>query len=342
MTKFSLFLISFCFLLINCSSASKTPVTPDLTPVNLTISSVVSTDSTGNVTFTAHATNAVSYDFDFGNGVIQTIPSGVVVYKYPFTGNYTVNVIAKSASGITASSNKIVAVNVHAKLYWAEEFNVDGAPDPASWGYDSGNNNGWGNGEQEYYTSRPTNVIVQNGMLKITALKENYNGMNYTSTRMISKNKVAFTYGKVEIRAQLPAGVGTWPAIWMLGSNIDIVNWPSCGEIDIMEQKGSELNKIYGTLHYPGHSGANGNGKTIMITNSTTTFHIYGLEWTPASIAISVDGTVYQTVTNSAGVPFNHDFFMILNVAMGGNFVGSIDPNFTSASMLVDYIRVYR
>ena len=342
MSKFSLFLISLCFFLSNCSSASKTPVTPDLSPVNLTISSVISTDSTGNVTFTAHATNAVSYDFNFGNGVIQTIPSGIVVYKFPLTGNYTVNVTAKSVNGITASAKAVVAVNVHAKLFWAEEFNVDGAPDPANWGYDIGNNNGWGNGEQEYYTSRPTNVIVQNGMLKITALKENYSGFNYTSTRLLSQNKFAFTYGKIEIRAQLPAGGGTWPALWMLGSNISTVSWPACGEIDIMEQKGNDLNRIFGTLHYPGHSGANANGNSVVINNSSTAFHIYGLEWSPASIAISVDGTVYQTVANSAGVPFNHDFFFILNIAMGGVFPGPIDPNLTSASMLVDYIRVYR
>lgn len=342
MTKFSLFLISLCFFLSNCSSASKTVITPDLTPVNLTISAAVSTDSTGNVSFTAHATNAVTYDFDFGNGVIQTVANGTIIYKYPAGGNYTVNVIAKSASGLTVSANTSLSVFMVKKLFWSEEFNKDGAPDPATWGYDTGNNNGWGNGEQEFYTNNSSNVIIQNGMLKITAIKENNSGFSYTSTRLISQNKFAFTYGKVEIRAQLPAGAGTWPALWLLGSNIATVNWPNCGEIDIMEQKGNDLNRIYGTLHYPGHSGGNANGNSVVINNSSTAFHIYGLEWTPTTLAISVDGNVYHTVANSQAVPFNHDFFFILNLAMGGSFAGSIDPNFTSASMLVDYIRVYK
>ena len=201
---------------------------------------------------------------------------------------------------------------------------------------------GWGNAELEYYTSRSDNVIVQGGVLKIKAIKESYSGSAYTSARILTMNKFAFTYGKVEVRAKLPAGVGTWPAIWMLGSNLNTAIWPACGEIDIMEQKGSELNKIYGTLHYPGHSGGSANGSTLVINNSTTEFHIYTLEWTAASIQIAVDGIVYQSVANSAAIPFSHDFFLILNVAMGGTFGGTVDPAFTNATMEVDYIRVYK
>ena len=214
-------------------------------------------------------------------------------------------------------------------------------PDPAKWGYDLGAG-GWGNNEAQNYTSRADNVVVMNGSLKITARKENYNGSSYTSARMLSKDKFSFKYGKVEIRAKLPAGAGTWSALWMLGSNIGTAGWPACGEIDIMEHLGRSLNKIYGTLHYPGRSGGNADGNTKMISNATTEFHIYSVEWSAVAIKISVDGQLIHSVANSASIPFNHNFFVIMNVAMGGSFGGAIDPAFTNAFMEVDYIRVYQ
>ena len=326
------------FFLMACSKSNSTA---NIAPTNLTVNAVAATDSTGNVKITAKATNAVSYDINFGDGVIQTIPSGVVTYKYAQSGSYTINVIAKSSSGQVISGSTQVTVSVKLGLYWSDEFNTDGAPDPTKWGYDIGAG-GYGNNELEYYTNRPVNAIVQGGVLKITAQAESYMGSNYTSARLVSHGKFDFTYGHVDIRAMLPAGVGTWPALWMLGSNYATVPWPGCGEMDIMEQKGSQLNTIYGTLHYPGHSGANGNGATTTISNSTTQFHIYSLDWSPTAIKISVDGTVFQTVANSASLPFNLNFFFILNVAMGGDFTGPVDPNFTSATMQVDYIRVYK
>jgi len=329
------------FLLIACSSSSKSNIAPNNPPTNLVVNATVAQDSTGNVNFTATAGNAVSYDFDFGNGIIQTVASGVVTYKYPQSGAYTVNVIARSSSGQTASASTNITVGVKLSLFWSDEFNTDGAPDPNKWNYDTGAG-GWGNNELEYYTNRPTNVIVQGGVLKITANAENYMGSSYTSARILTQNKFDFTYGHVDIRAMLPAGLGTWPALWMLGSNINTVPWPGCGEMDIMEQKGSQLNTIYGTLHYPGHSGANGNGATTTISNSTTQFHIYSIDWSPTAIKISVDGVVFQTVANSPGLPFNLNFFFIFNVAMGGDFAGPVDPNFVSATMQIDYIRVYK
>jgi beta-glucanase (GH16 family) len=159
---------------------------------------------------------------------------------------------------------------------------------------------------------------------------------------LLSKNKFAFTYGKVEVRAKLPAGVGTWPAIWMLGSDISSAGWPNCGEIDIMEHRGSELNKIFGTLHYPGRSGGNADGGTKVISNATTEFHTYSIDWSATAIKIYVDDQLYHTVANSASIPFNHDFFFILNIAMGGGFGGTVDPAFTNATMEIDYIRVYK
>ncbi len=326
--------------LISCGkdNGSSTDNNP---PTNLTLNAVVSTDNSGNVAFTAAATNAVTYDFDFGNGVFQTVPSGVVTYKYPASGNYTVNVVAKSSGGQTASKSVQITVTVALSLVWSEEFDTPGAPDPAKWGYDLGAG-GWGNSELQYYTNRADNAVVSNGTLKIIAKAESYSGSNYTSARLLTKDKFSFKYGRIEARAKLPVGVGTWPAIWMLGSNISNVGWPACGEIDIMEHKGSQLNTIYGTLHYPGHSGGSANGATTVISNATTEFHKYKAEWDASTIKIYVDDVLFHTVANSSSLPFNQNFFIILNVAMGGTFAGPVDPAFTNAAMEVDYVRVYQ
>ena len=230
-----------------------------------------------------------------------------------------------------------------ARLVWSDEFNKDGAPDPAKWGYDIGTgHNGWGNQEAEYYTDRPQNVHISNGTLKITAVKEDYSGSSFTSARLLTKDKFSFKYGKIEVRAKLPAGAGTWPAIWMLGSNIGATGWPASGEIDIMEHKGREPGKIYGTVHHPHHSGANADGGTVMIQGEATAFHTYSADWSPSMIRFYVDDRLYYSFPNSGSLPFNHDFFVLLNLAMGGHFGGPIDPAFTSASMEVDYVRVYK
>ncbi|MBK7561917.1 MAG: family 16 glycosylhydrolase [Chitinophagaceae bacterium] len=338
----SIYLLSFITLIASCGKKD-TPGNNNTPPSNLTISAVVSTNNSGNVSFTATATNAVTFDYDFGNGVFQTVASGVVTYRYTASGTYTVNVVAKSASGLTISKTTQVTVVVTLSLIWSDEFDVPGSPDPSKWGYDIGTGSGgWGNNELQYYTSRPENSVVQGGVLKIIASKENFSGSSYTSARLLSKNKFSFKYGKIEARAKIPAGVGTWPAIWMLGNNISTVGWPNCGEMDIMEHRGSELNKIFGTLHYPGRSGGNADGNTKLITNATTEFHTYSLEWTAASIKIYVDDLLFHTVANSTSIPFNQEFFFILNVAMGGNFGGPVDPAFTTATMEIDYIRVYQ
>ena len=337
----SFYLTSIALLISSCSKGD-TP-SPDELPTNFQLSTTVSSDNSGNVSFIASATNAINYDFDFGNGIYQTVESGIVTYKYPFSGTYTVNVIAKSKSGKTATKSTQITVIVSLSLVWADEFNSAGQPDPAKWGYDLGTgSNGWGNNELEYYTDRLENVTVSNGTLKITARKENYSGSSYTSTRMLSKGKYSFKYGKIEVRAKLPVGVGTWPAIWMLGDNISTVGWPACGEIDIMEHRGSDLNKILGTLHHPGHSGGNPDGGNTTISTATTEFHNYSIEWTSASIKFAVDDIVFYTFPNHSALPFNNKFFIILNVAMGGSFGGPVDPAFTSATMEIDYVRVYQ
>jgi hypothetical protein len=228
----------------------------------------------------------------------------------------------------------------YTNLVWEDNFDVDGAPDPTKWGYDLGGG-GWGNGEAQIYTQSSNNVVVQGGVLKITARKE-ADG-SYTSARIKTENKKEFTYGKVEIRAKLPSGGGTWPALWMLGANYDQPGseWPNSGEIDIMEHKGNEPGKIHGSLHYPGNFGGNANTNSTMISNPGD-YHIYSVIWSPQTIRFFVDGTQFHTFVNNGSVPFNHDFFLIFNVAMGGTFGGTIDPAFTQGTMEVDYVKLYQ
>jgi hypothetical protein len=226
----------------------------------------------------------------------------------------------------------------YTNLVWSDEFNTDGAPDPTKWVYDLGAG-GWGNSEAQTYTNSANNVIVQGGNLKITAKKE---GSGYTSTRLKTDGKYKFTYGKIEFRAKLPLGGGTWPAVWSLGSDYATNSWPACGEIDFMEHRGNTPNVIHGTLHYPGHSGGNPNTGTTTITNASSEFHVYKTVWSATSVKFYIDDNLYHSFANDNTVPFNKDFFLILNVAMGGTFGGTIDPTFTQSSMEVDYIRVYQ
>jgi len=335
----------FVFIVACFCSCSKSNSTGNnsAAPANLTVLAVVNPDNSGTVSFTSSATNAVTYEYDYGNGIYAIANTGIVIYKYPISGTYTVNVTAKSAGGQTVSKSIQVTVVIKQNLIWADEFNTPGMPDPAKWGYDIGTGSGgWGNNELEYYTDRTENVTVSGGTLKIIAKKENYSGSSYTSARLLSKNKFSFKYGKVEVKAKIPAGVGTWPAIWMLGSNINTAPWPACGEIDIMEHVGKDLNRIYGTLHYPGRSGGNADGNTKIVSDATTAFHIYSLEWSASLIKILVDGNVIHTVSNTSNLPFNQDFFLLLNVAMGGNFGGAVDASIASAQMEIDYIRIYQ
>ncbi len=340
----SLLIILSLFLNLSAScNKNNSSGQPGITPSNLMVSAIVSNDHSGKVTFAVSATDAVSYDFQFGNNVSQKDASGSVTYKYPFSGSYTVTVTAKSAGGQTISKSITIDVAVALSLVWFDEFDTPGSPDPAKWGFDLGTGDGgWGNNELEYYTNRQENAVISNGTLKIIARKESYSGSSYTSARLQSNNLYSFKYGKIDVRAKLPAGIGTWPAIWMLGNNMATAGWPACGEIDIMEQNGHEKSKIYGTMHYPTEVGQYGDGATTTIATATSTFHVYSALWTPDSIQISIDGVPFYTLPNHAGLPFNQPFFIILNVAMGGNLGGTVDPAFTSDDMEVDYVRVYQ
>lgn len=235
------------------------------------------------------------------------------------------------------------------KLTWSDEFNIDGAPDPTKWGFDAGGD-GWGNNELEYYTNaRPENARVLNGNLIIEAIKEKYNGRNYTSARLLSKNKAEWTYGKFEIRAKIPRGTGTWPAIWLL-SGKDPLHWPDDGELDIMEEVGFMPNVIYGTAHSQLYNGANGlqKGGYTQIPTAQDSFHVYGLEWTDKKVVWSVDSVEYFTYADPGlgfgAWPYFSDFFMILNIAVGGSWGGTqgVDDSIFPQQMLIDYVRVYQ
>lgn len=338
-------------LLISCSSSDGGGSGSDLgtIPSNLVVTPEIvgfSTenpygDGSGVVKFNINATNATSYKISFGDGTVQNATSGINTFTYKTRGiyNYLVNVTAYNGSN-SIKTTVTITVYVTTIVVWSDEFDTNGAPDSSKWGYDLGAG-GWGNNESQYYTNRSDNVIVENGVLKIIAKKENYLGSNYTSARLLSKGKFSFKYGKIEIRAKLPSGGGTWPALWMLGGNISTAGWPACGEIDIMEHLGNSLNRIFGTLHYTGHSGESGDSTNTTIANATTEFHIYALDWRANSINFYIDNQLFKSFANTSSLPFNQYFFIIMNCAMGGNFGGTIDPNFVSSTFEIDYVRVY-
>jgi beta-glucanase (GH16 family) len=232
-------------------------------------------------------------------------------------------------------------------LVFEDNFNVNGSPDENKWGYDIGRGeNGWGNGEEQFYTNRPANAVIEDGNLKIIAKKENYQGAAYTSARLKTQDKFDFTYGRVEVRAKLPKGGGTWPALWMLGSNFPEVSWPACGEIDIMEYVGNEPGSIQSALHNPSSFGDTKYKKSTEITDESDSFHVYSMIWSEEQISFYLDGErfyIYRPESrNSNNWPYNKPQFLIMNVAMGGTLGGDIDPAFSESAMEIDYVRIYQ
>lgn len=229
-------------------------------------------------------------------------------------------------------------------LVWADEFSVDGPPCSDNWDYDIGGW-GWGNNEAQYYTNSTNNANVQSGILTIKAIKENFGGNEYTSARLLTKDVYEFTYGKIEIRAKLPTENGTWSALWMLGANFPETPWPACGEIDIMEHTGNNENVVLGTTHNTAGSGGGGVGSSTSMPTPTE-FHKYSIIWDYRQIEFFVDDVLFFTYnpnpTNNNNYPYKSDFFLIMNIAMGGTLGGAIDPGFTDASMEIDYVRVYQ
>lgn len=303
-------------------------------------------NGSGQINLFFSANNADFYRVNFGNGETQETKANNLSYTYVGTGTHTYKIFVSAYKGSKFISHEVtINIFVSSALIFADEFNMNGAPNSSKWGYDLGAG-GWGNNESQYYTNRAENVIVENGVLKITARKENYEGAEYTSARLLTQGKFSFTYGKVEVRAKLPNGGGTWPAIWMLGSNFSTAGWPACGEIDIMEHVGNQPGHVSSAIHTPSSYGGTVNYGATNVENVSSQFHIYSAEWTPNKIDFAVDGKVFYTYNpttkNASTWPFNSDQFIILNVAMGGSLGGTIDPNFNSGTMEIDYVRVYK
>lgn len=252
---------------------------------------------------------------------------------------------------------------IYTDLVWADEFDINGAVDANNWFHQTqlpeGGN--WFNGEEQHYTNRIENAFVDNGFLNIVAIKETFTDQGetkeYTSARLNSK--FAFTYGRVDVRAKLPFGDGTWPAIWTLGKNINedggywdnqgfgTVTWPACGEIDIMEHGLGDTNHVSSALHTPceGCSGATMNYQSYVLNDVANEFHVYSVNWSPNQITFLIDGVGFYTynpeVKDDATWPFYNDQYLLLNIAMGG-VSGAIDPNFVQSDMVIDYVRVYQ
>ncbi len=233
------------------------------------------------------------------------------------------------------------------QLVWEDEFNEEGKPDAEKWNYENGYVR---NNEKQYYTENIKNARVENGFLILEAHSEEIEGYKYSGGSITTSDLVAWQYGKIEVKAKLPQGVGIWPAIWMLGENNKQVSWPKCGEIDIMEHVGFTKDTIYGTVHTEAYNHTIGTsvGKGVFINNPYDEFHIYSIEWTSEKIDFMLDNIVYHSFKNEkksvAEWPFDQKFNIKLNVAVGGSWGGQkgIDDSIFPQKMVVDYVRVYQ
>ncbi|HKK46150.1 MAG TPA: family 16 glycosylhydrolase [Balneolaceae bacterium] len=233
-------------------------------------------------------------------------------------------------------------------LVWNDEFN-DSQLNKNDWNYETGGG-GWGNNELENYTSRPQNSFLSSGNLIIEARKEDYEGNHYTSARITTKGKQEFTYGRIDIRAKLPVDKGMWPALWMLGDNISSVGWPQCGEIDIMELVGQNPQQVVGSLHWKKANGSEGtfnNAHSLSSGDFSQKFHVFSLIWSRDSLKVAVDDIPYTKASrqdlSDGTYPFDNPFFLIFNVAVGGNWPGPPDANTSFPQrMFVDYVRVFQ
>ncbi len=237
-------------------------------------------------------------------------------------------------------------------LAWSDEFNGT-ALNTSAWSFDNGDgcpgNCGWGNNELEYYTGRPENLFFQDGKMIIEARKENFSGKNYTSAKILTRGKKVFKFGRIDMRAKLPIGKGIWPAFWMMPQNSVYGGWPKSGEIDIMEMIGHQPSTSYGTLHFGPGPGSTQLGRNYVLPSGkfNDEFHVFSLEWKQDQIKWLIDGTVFSSYSisdfGSNNYPFNEDFFLILNLAVGGNWPGNPDAGtYLPQWFIVDYIRVYQ
>lgn len=234
-------------------------------------------------------------------------------------------------------------------MVWNDEFSYTGLPDTSKWNYDVGGH-GWGNNELQFYTAnRIENARVSGGKLIIEARKEQWDNRNYTSARLISKGKGDWQYGRIEVKAKIPQGLGTWPAIWMLGSTTPL-KWPDDGEIDIMEHVGFDQGRIHASIHCKKYNHVIGTQKTAqtMVPDCSEAFHVYFVEWSKEKVEIGIDGKVYFTFINEHSSydawPFDEPMHLLLNIAVGGNWGGQkgVDETIWPRRMEIDYVRVFQ
>lgn len=351
------------FLLSSTVSCSKAEHAP--TSLNLQLSVEVSNDGSGLVQATATANNADRYYFTFGKssneeGLRST--DGKAAVTYTSSGKYTIKVTAygpdNTSAVVTKDIDVLVAVQDEGyqsadnypgmKLVWKDDFSGN-ALNTADWGHETGNGiDGWGNAELQYYKTENTNV--KDGYLTITARKEAFGGHQYTSSRIKTQYKKTFKYGRIDIRAKLPKGQGIWPALWMLGANIDDVKWPYSGEIDIMELVGGgpgKDNTVYGTIHFDDNGTyANISKPYAMPTGDfSQKFHVFSILWDENKISWFVDDVEFHTqeISSAARKEFQEPYFLLINLAVGGRWPGSPDATTTfPQQMMVDYVRVFQ
>lgn len=346
----------------------------DLT-VGVTV--VLNKEAEGNVVFnysTIEGTASSGIDYTAASDELFTISAGVTTANLEFVikgddveeGDETFEIAFLNPVGATLVNSKITitisdddvdggvvipssgydAPTNYSGYNLAWEDNFDGSTLGSHWIQEIGRgSSGWGNNELQYY--RAENTTVAGGYCIIEARDENFGGANYTSSRMITKGQKFFKYGRVDIRAALPEGQGVWPALWMLGSNIDQVSWPACGEIDIMELVGHEPNKLHGTLHWADVNGnhAEYGGFKNSITDFSEEFHVFSIVWSENQIRWLLNGVQYHVINTSEAQfdEFKENFFFIMNVAVGGNWPGSPDATTVFPQrMIVDYVRVYQ
>ncbi|ADR20167.1 hypothetical protein MATR_22170 [Marivirga tractuosa] len=348
---------------IACTSADSEIV--PLPPSDLNVEVVINESNSNTIKVSASAENANYYTFSFGDGSDKLRDDdGEVTYSYAESGDYTIEVNAHTTAEVFISSSQEVTITIQQNsdiddegyvspmeyegynLVWQDEFEADQLSDDYTFEIGTGSN-GWGNNESQYY--REENTRLEEGYLVIQAKKENFQGQEYTSSRIITEGIKEFKYGRFDIRARMPYGQGIWPAIWMLGSNFRQVGWPHCGEIDIMEMIGGQGREatVHGTVHWQSNEGyANfGHSKNLSDGTLADKFHVFSIIWDENSIQWLIDNEPYGSIdTTPAHLDeFREEFFFIFNVAVGGNWPGYPDANTEfPQEMWIDYVRVFQ
>lgn len=369
MSIFSISLLTLVFSLACSSGDSQTDDMPSDLVVEVAILGATDSspagDGSGKVTITATANNATKYAFRIDAGDLIESQNGTLEHQFTNNGtnSYNISAWAYSSNGKFITQTTSVEVfkseEKFTTLIFSDEFEYEGRPDADKWHHQiiPPNNGSWHNDELQHYTDRAENSYVSDGTLKIKAIKEQYtyNGSTkeYTSARLNSK--VAFTYGKVEVRAKLPSPAGTWPAIWTLGANSNeignyfgdtygSVGWPLCGEIDIMEQTGWDKNSTISHFHWGDLNTKEykDEGGETTISNASSQYHIYKLIWDSKSLKTYVDDTLVHEFINASNKPFNAAHYLLLNIAMGGNLGGDIPADFSEGTFEIDYVRIYQ